>query len=192
MFWFRVQIECRLIHLHTRHIMTRIRRHGSGTNTTVPKIWRPLNHILLVRKSGDEIIIIIKMADDWRRPSINDCWWFYGWERWPDNGFISVSENKQDYFFPSLTLIFMIISRLDQALNDLHASSGHNRNEREVRRRKKKVMMTIMMTTDWRLVANSATNHFLFPKNKKKWITTCKWVHQWRQCNTRALDECSK
>ena len=101
MFWFRVQIECRLIHLHTRHIMTRIRRQANTVHG--PKIWRPLDHILLVRKSGDEIIIIIKMADDWRRPSINDSWWFYGWERWPDNGFISVSENKQDYFSPPPT-----------------------------------------------------------------------------------------
>jgi hypothetical protein len=60
---------------------------------------------------------------------------------------VSLKTNKT-IFFPRLTLIFMIISRLDQALNDLHASSGHNRNERQVRRRKKKVMMTIMMTTD--------------------------------------------
>ena len=50
---------------------------------------------------------------------------------------VSLKTNKTIFPLRRLTLIFMIISRLDQAPgNDLHASSGHNRNERQVRKKK--------------------------------------------------------
>lgn len=49
---------------------------------------------------------------------------------------VSLKTNKTIFPLRRLPLIFMIISRLDQAPgNDLHASSGHNRNERQVRKK---------------------------------------------------------